>query len=64
MMHFYAVYDPATGAILRTGFCTQSCDVALQAREAEAVIAADALCPADRYAVDVARTPPVLVTRG
>ena len=64
MTHFYAVYDPASGAILRVGFCTQGADVALQARAGEAVIAADRLCPAERYAVDVARTPPVLMEKG
>ena len=64
MTHFYAVYDSATGAILRTGFCSQACDVALQAREGEAVIATDRLCPAGQFAVDLARTPPAIVARG
>lgn len=64
MTHFYAVYDPATGAIVRSGFCTQSADVALQARPGEAVVAADRLCPGDAFAVDLARTPPQVVARG
>ena len=64
MTHFYAVYDPATGTILRTGFCSQATDVALQARAGEAVIATDRLCPAAHCAVDLARTPPTIVARG
>jgi hypothetical protein len=63
-MTYYAVYDPASGAILRTGFCTQAADAAVQARRGEAVIACDRLCPGDRFAVDVARTPPAVVARG
>lgn len=64
MTYFYAVYDPATGAILRTGFCTQAADVALQARPGEAVVASDRLCPGGQFCVDLARTPPALVARG
>jgi hypothetical protein len=63
MTSFFAVYDPATGAILRTGFCTQSADLALQARAGEAVVACDRLCPGDRFRVDVAAAPPRIVAR-
>ena len=63
MTYFYAVYVPATGAILRTGFCSQAADVVLQARTGEAVIAADRLCPGAQFVVDVARTPPAIVAR-
>jgi hypothetical protein len=63
MTYFYAVYDPATGTILRTGFCSQAADVALQARAGEAVIAADRLCPSAAFTVDVALTPPAIVAR-
>ena len=64
MTHFYAVYDPATGAVLRTGFCSQAADVALQARAGEAVLATAQLCPAAQSVVDLTRTPPAIVARG
>ncbi len=64
MIFHFAIYDPATGAITRTGFCTQAADVALQVRPGEAVIAADRLAPGERFRVDVARTPPAIIPRG
>ncbi|HUZ72224.1 MAG TPA: hypothetical protein VMU87_04505 [Stellaceae bacterium] len=63
MSHFYVVYDPATGAIRRAGFCTLAACVAVQARQGEAVIAADRLYPADAFAVDLTKTPPAVVAK-
>ena len=63
MTHFYAVYDPATGTILRTGFCSQATDVALQARAGEAVIATAHLASGDQFAIDLAATPPALAAK-
>lgn len=61
MTHF-AVYDRATGAIGRHGSCPQR-DLDLQAQAGEAVIATDGPTPNDRYAVDVSKSPPALVSK-
>lgn len=63
MSHFYLVYDPATGAIGRAGFCTLAAAVAAQARPGEAVIATDRLYPADAFTVDVTKAPPAVVPK-
>lgn len=61
MKHF-AVYDPATGTIKRHGSC-MAADLERQAGEGESVIETAGAAPADRFRVDVMRTPPTLVAR-
>lgn len=60
-MTFFVVYDPATGAIRRTGFCSRAADMALQARAGEAVIEAAAHHLSNASAVDITRSPPAIV---
>jgi hypothetical protein len=61
MIHF-AVYDITTGAIGRHGTCA-SVDLALQAQAGEAVIETTGPAPGDRFAVNLALSPPALVSR-
>ena len=61
MPHFFLVYDPATGAAKRSGFCMLAAGVAPQARPGEAVIATDRLYLADKVKLDVTKSPPAIV---
>jgi len=57
----FVVYDPASGAIARWGFCSDPEDAARQARAGEAVIVTDRLCPGNAFRVDVTNTPASVV---
>jgi len=61
MTHF-AVYDITTGAIRRHGSCAPR-DLALQAQAGEALLETAAPAPGNRFAVDIAQSPPTLVTK-
>jgi hypothetical protein len=61
MPHFFVVYDPTTGTVVRSGFCTLAAGVALQARRGEAVLATDRAYPVDGVRVDLTKTPPSVV---
>lgn len=60
-MNYFVVHDPTTGAIRRSGFCTQPRDVAGQARSGEAVREVDQFYPPGKFKVDLTKTPPVVV---
>jgi hypothetical protein len=57
---FFAVYDPATGAIRRYGSCAAA-DLARQAQAGEAVIATPAPAPDNKFKIDITKSPPALV---
>ena len=63
-MNGFVVYDPATGAIKRSGHCSNPGDVALQAQPGEAVLALDRdTAPGSVARVDVSQSPPVAVPK-
>jgi hypothetical protein len=62
-MSYFAVYDPATGAIRRYGSCAPA-DLARQAQPGEAVMATQAPAPDNKFKVDITKTPAVLTATG
>ena len=62
-MNFFAVYDPASGAIRRAGWCRLAADLAREAQAGEAVIAHTVLPRDDAFRVDVTKTPHQVVAK-
>jgi hypothetical protein len=56
----FAVYDPATGLIKRSGICTAG-DLAIQAQSGEAVIETSNQAPGSAFKVDITQSPPVVI---
>lgn len=62
MMVLFAVYDPKTGAIKRSGCCNAG-DLALQAQVGEAVLQTASPAPDNKFKLDLTKTPPVMVAK-
>ncbi|HUZ71954.1 MAG TPA: hypothetical protein VMU87_03115 [Stellaceae bacterium] len=60
-MMCYVVYDPATGAILKSGHCGQPADMPRQAKAGQAVMAVSEICRGDKQRIDITKTPPAVV---